>query len=266
MRSTLVHSGILLSAVLAGATSAWAAEGVQLSQRTTIGTTQQTSQIQIEKNRVRAEMTGGASGRMAVIFDAGKQIVQILNLDRKTYSELTKAQIDQLGGAMQDMMSQMQSAMANMPPAQRAQMEAAMRGRGMGVAPPKTEYKKTGADHVGKWACDKYEGSANGQKVSELCTVDPSVLGLTAADVQTFRQLAEFFRKLVPQSAAMPNLSDPGFSGVPIKSVSTSGSTQITTEMTDASRQTFADSQFTVPSDFTKEEFPMMGGAGRRGR
>ena len=152
MRSMLVKSGFVLSAALAAATSVWAAEGVQLSQRTTSGTNQQTSQIQIENNRIRAEMTGGSTGRMAVIFDAGKQVVDILNIDRKTYSELTKAQVDQLGGAVQDMMSQMQSAMANLPPEQRAQMEAAMRGRGMGAAAPaKREYKKTGTDRVGKW-------------------------------------------------------------------------------------------------------------------
>ena len=91
-------------------------------------------------------------------------------------------------------------------------------------------------------------------------------MGLTAADVQTFRQFTEFFKKLVPQNAGIPDLNDPGFTGVPVKSVSTSGATTTTTEMTDASRQTFAESQFTIPSDFTKEDFPMMGGRGRRGR
>jgi hypothetical protein len=256
----------VLSAVLSAATPLWAADGVQLSQRSTIGTTQQTSQIQIDTNRMRAEMTSGVAGRRVIIFDGGKQVIEILNVDRKTYSELTKAQVDQLGGAVQDMMSQMQSAMANMSPEQRAQMEGMMRGRGMGgpAAPAKREYRKIGTDRAGKWACDKYEGSANGQKVSEICTVDPSVLGLTAADVQTFRQFADFFKKLVPQGS-MPELNDPGFTGVPIKSVSF-GATQVTTEIVDATRQTFADSLFAVPSDFTKEDFPMMGGTGRRGR
>ena len=58
-----------------------------------------------------------------------------------------------------------------------------MRGRGMGMAAP-AKRSRTGTDKVGKWTCDKYEGTANGQKVADLCTVDPTVLGLLR---RTFR-------------------------------------------------------------------------------
>jgi hypothetical protein len=258
----LVRTACAAGVLLTGAASAFAGEGVLITQRITMGTGQQTQQIQIEKDRVRAEMS--AVGKQVVIFDAAKQLVYVLNVDRKTYSELTKAQADQLGGAVQGMMSQIQASMANLPPEQRAQMEAMMRGRGMGMASAaKPEYKKTGTDHVGKWTCDKYEGTANGQKVSEVCTVDPSALGLSANDVQMLRQFATFFQKLISQGIGMTDMSNPSFSGVPVRTISTSGS--VTSEWTDVSKQNFADTLFAIPADFKKEDFPMMGSGGGRG-
>ena len=91
------------------------------------------------------------------------------------------------------------------------------------AAAPKTEYRKTGTDKVGSWACDTYEGSRNNQKVAELCTVAPAALGFAAADFEVAERMADFFSKLVPQGA--DNLFRPGkaetqgFSGVPVRRV-----------------------------------------------
>jgi hypothetical protein len=250
---------------LAGGVAA-AAEGVQLVQRTTTSGTTLTSQVQIAQDKMRAEIVDPSSGlKQAIIFDAGRQVISIVNVERRTYVEVTKAQIDQLGAQMQGMMAQMEAAMANMPPAQRAQVEAMMRGRGMGMAQaPRIEYQRTGTDRVGQWACDTYEGTENGQKVTELCTVAPSALGLTAADAETMRQLAEFFKKLMPNGASMLDVGSAeqhGFTGVPIRTISSAGGSQVTTELTEVSRQTFEDSVFQVPAGFQKQEF--MGSMGR---
>ena len=119
----------------------------------------------------------------------------------------------------------MQDQMKNMPPEQRERIEAMMKGRGMaspGGAAMKTEYRKTGSDRVGKWACDKYEGYRGDQKVSELCTVNPSVLGVTAADFEIARQAAKFFEQLAPQNADQMfsvGGAEQGFSGIPVRSV-----------------------------------------------
>ena len=122
----------------------------------------------------------------------------------KTYTEMTKADLDRVSGQMAGAMAQMQEQMKNMPPEARKRMEATMQGRGMpggaGVA-ARTEYKKVGTDKVGKWTCDKYEGTRDGEKVAELCTVAPATLGFTPADFEVTRQMADFFSKLVPQGA-----------------------------------------------------------------
>ena len=120
------------------------------------------------------------------------------------------------------MMAQLQEQMKNMPPEQRAQMEAMMKGRrrramaGM-AAPVKTQYRKVGTGTVGKWTCDKYEGFTGEKKVSEVCTVDPKVLGFTAADFAVSKQMAAFFKKIVPrcrQSRQMFSVGQPGRAGL----------------------------------------------------
>ena len=97
----------------------------------------------------------------------------------------------------------MQKELANMPPEQRAQMEAIMKGRmggagGRGAAAARRSIRKTGTDKVGNWTCDKYEGYVGAEKTSEVCTVDPKALGFTAADFAVSKQFAAFFKKLMP--------------------------------------------------------------------
>ena len=149
-------------------------------------------------------MRAEAGDGQTVVFDGAKQVLWLINDGRKSYSEMTKAEADRMGGQLNDAMAKMQEQLKSLPPEQRAQIEAMMKGRGMpgmaGGAPAKTEYRKTGADKVGTWACDKYEGTRGGQKVTELCTVDPKVLGFAMSDFQVSKQLMEFFSKIVPRA------------------------------------------------------------------
>jgi len=251
-----------------------AASGLLVVEKTTSGDTTRTSQIQIEQHRMRAEVAGsaGAASRV-VIFDGVKQVLWLIDPAKKSYNEMTKADADRMGGQLQDAMSQMQAQLANLPPAQRAQIEAMMKGRGLpgvGAAAQKTEYRSAGTDKVGKWTCDKYEGFQNNEKVSEVCTVDPATLGFALADFDVSRQLDEFFKKLVPQNAdqlfTFGKADEQGYSGVPVRRRFTIAGRETTTEVTDVSRQTFADATFALPDGFSKEDF-LAGLAGRgRGR
>jgi len=241
-----------------------AADGVLIAQKTTSGDSTQTSQVQIDRNRMRAEI--GGANRRVVIFDGTRQLLWLIDEDKKTYNELTKADVDRLGGQVQDAMAMVQAQLANMPPAQRAQLEALMKGRGMAaLTAQKTEYRKTGTDKVGKWTCDKYDGFQNNQKTAEVCAVDPAAIGFSPADFEVSRQLGEFFRKLMPQNAdqlfTFGKAEEQGFSGLPVRRKTTVAGKESTVELTDVTRQTFPDSIFTVPSGFQKQEF--LGGAGR---
>src|SRR5262249_19618962 len=152
---------------------------------------------------------------------------------RKTYSEITKDDVDRLSNQMSDAMAKMQEQLKSLPPEQRAQIEQMMKGAGRGMASmagsaaTKTEYKKNGTDKVGKWTCDKYDGFQGADKTVELCTVQPQALGFSMADFEVAQQLQAFFSKLMPQGAdnmfRIGKLEEQGFSGIPVRRVSLTG-------------------------------------------
>ncbi|MEP7310839.1 MAG: hypothetical protein ABJA98_35530 [Acidobacteriota bacterium] len=272
MRSNVWTGASLVAAMCCLPGLLQAADGVLIVQKTTTGATAQISQTQIERNRMRAEVAGGVGGvKRVVIFDGTRQIMWLVDADKKSYSEMTKADADRMGGQLQDAMSQMQAQLANLPPAQRAQIEAMMKGRGMpgaAAAAQKNEYRKAGTDKVGKWTCNKYEGFQNNEKTSEVCTVEPAALGLALADFDVSRQLGEFFQKLMPQNGdqvfTIGTIEEHGYSGVPVRRKFTIAGRETTTEVTDVTRQTFADATFVVPDGFKKED--LLGGLAGRGR
>jgi hypothetical protein len=174
-----------------------------------------------------------------------------------------------MGGMMQGAMAMMQQQMANMSPAQRQMMEqkmAGMMGGGMAgaMAVARPEYKRVGTGKVGDWACTRYDGYASGQKTSEICTVDPKILGFTPDDFAVLGQLSDFVRSIMPQLGDQIvglGTDDMGFSGLPVSTATTdprSGRT-ITMRTTEARRATFDDGDFAVPAGFTKQAMPMMG-------
>jgi Domain of unknown function (DUF4412) len=245
-----------------------AADGVLIVSKTTTGTSTKTSQVQIERTRMRTEISDPSGTNQTMVFDGGKQVMDIINNDQKTYRELTQADVEKLGGMVQGAAAQMNAAMANMTPAQRAQMEAMMGGRGLAMpaAPAKPVFRKIGTDKVGRWTCDKYEGYEGTQKTSEVCTVEPAALGFALADFDVTRQMAAFFSKMMPQSTgqifSIARIEDQGYGGVPVRRVTFSdGKVATTMEITEVSRQTFPDAIFAVPAGFQKVD--MMGARGR---
>jgi len=256
VRSTLKNASFLVALCLL-ARPLLAADGVLIVEKSTTGGTTSTNQVQIEKTRMRAESAGPNGTKTVVVFDGGAQVMRMIDADKKMYTEMTKADVERMGAQM----AKMQEQMKNMPPAARAQMEALMKGRGAAPgAAAKTEYRKTGTDKVGKWTCDKYEGYQNNQKTSELCTVDPKTLGFGVADFQVTQQLGEFFKALMPQNAeqmfTLGTSDAQGFSGVPVRRIYSIGQQQTVSEITEVSRQTFADSIFAVPAGFQKRAMP----------
>jgi hypothetical protein len=252
------------------------ASGVVITQKITSGTDTRTSQVQLDQNHMRAEVGSPNGGKQVVIFDGTRQVMDILHADGKTYNEITKADMDRLATQVSGAMAQMQAAMANMPPEQRAQLEAAMKGRGMNMpgaaaAAAKPEYRKGGTATIGKWTCQKYEGYENGEKTSEICTVPPSTLGFGLNDFAVTRQMMDFvsgLTKMMPgvanQMFTIGSEEAQGFSGIPVWSKRTVAGRDFVTEITDVTRTSIPESAFQVPAGLEKQ--PFLGGMGRGGR
>src|SRR5262245_19635816 len=77
---------VLIASCLAART-ALAADGILIVEKTTNGAATHTSQIQIEKNRMRAEVVDQNGAKQLVVFDGAAQIMRLVDLDKKTYVE-----------------------------------------------------------------------------------------------------------------------------------------------------------------------------------
>ena len=67
----------LLIALCLLAQPLFAADGVLIVEKTTTGGTTRTSQIQIEKTRMRAESESPTGGRRIFVFDGGAQLMRV---------------------------------------------------------------------------------------------------------------------------------------------------------------------------------------------
>lgn len=253
-RSTLT----VLFALLATPAIGQSADGVFFTQRVTSGGAPFTVQTQIAATRMRTEMAGPTGVMNVMIFDGGKQVLYLVDPARKTYVEMTKADVDRLSAQVQGAAAQMQSQLEKLPPAQRAQMEGMMKG---------VQRTRTGSDTVGRWTCDKYDLTMSAQKIGEVCSVNPTALGFGARDFDVMLQMAAFYSAMAPQMAGQlpgPGSIDPrGSSDFPVKTVMMFPGGTVTTELIEVGRRTFSDALFAVPAGFTKQDINgAMGGRG----
>ena len=262
-----LRAGLITMAIVSlAAGAASGANGVIITMKSVSGGTPETHQIQLDADHLRAD-TGDAK---TVIFDGTRQVLDIVDNNQKSYRELTKADVDRLGEQVGGAMAQMKAQMANLPPEQRARIEAMMKGRGVnpaGTSESKPEYRKVGTDRVGKWTCEKYDVYENGQKAGDVCTVTPTALGLSDSDFAVTKQMQTFFSallKFVPAAQANQMLTlraftADGLDGIPVRRTELNGDSQ---ELSDITRGSVPESAFQVPPGFQKQ--PFMTGRGRR--
>ena len=270
--SNIAKTFVALAIVCGIASPLQAAEGILIVEKTVVGSSTRSSQVQIERERMRAEMTSPSGDVQVVVFDGPEQVLRIISVPRKSYSEMTKADADRMGTQLAAAMAAMKDKIATMPPEQRAKMEALMSQLGtagaVGSAGGRPEYRRAGSDKVGKWACDKYEGFRDGKKVSEVCTVEPKALGLTEADFEVTKQVASFFEKMLPQGVdqlvGIGKVETQGFAGIPVRRAAYDGDKVLSiSEVTDVKRDNFAASTYEVPAGFQKQTMGR-GAAGRQ--
>ena len=235
-------------------------EGFLIVQQTTTGTATRKTEVQIERERMRAEITGAPGGNRIVTFDGPQQILRIINVEGKSYAELTKDDADRMGALVNAMMAKMKEKIAALPPEQRAKIEASMGAAGLGPGTVRPEFRRAGTDTVGKWTCDKYEAFRNEQKVMDVCTVDPKTLGLTPADFEISKPFAAFFEKVVPQGAdqivGVGTIEKHGYNGVAVRRVLyRNGQVLSTSDVIEVRRQTFDASSYDPPAGFRKQDW-----------
>jgi hypothetical protein len=225
--------GVALAVFLASSPApVAAADGVLMVVQSTDLSGGAASQIQIEPHRMR--MATPAPVTHSMVFDGTKGVLWMIDYEQHSYMETTRADAERM-----------------------ARMMGGIRAAGRGDSPAKVVYRKAGTAKVGRWTCDKYESYVDGEKTSELCTVDPKVLGLTAGDLAVARQYADFLpadpdagQQLL---ATFGTMDVQGFAGVVVRQLYFRFGDQSGSALTDVRRASFPESDFQVPAGFTKE-------------
>ena len=260
----------LVAAAALAASSLFAGVRIQ-SEGTNLATKKvSTDVILLDANRLRVDSDDGKS--VMFLTDGGRNRMVMLDKAKNQYQEIDEETMKQMGQQMSAAMAQMQAAMKNMPPDQRAMMEKMMKGKmpQAAAAPAKTVYTAKGSGTVNGFSCTKYEGMRGSEKVADVCAGVPAQLKLTASDMQIFEKMKEFSSSLLsalansPVKMAVPSGSfEAGYEGFPIQKTDfENGQPTHRGELKSVTRANFSDADFSL-GDAKKVEMPMPGGPGR---
>jgi len=228
-----------------------------------------TDTILLDANRMRMESD---NDKAVVMFltDGGRNRMVMLDKAKNQYQEIDEATMKQLADQMSGAMAQMDAAMKNMPPEQRAMMEKMMKGKmpQAAAAAPKTVYTAKGSGSVNGFSCTKYEGVRGAEKVADVCAGVPAQLKLSASDMQIFEKMKEFSSSLLSALANSPikisaqtGSFEAGYEGFPIQKTDfDNGQPTRRGELKSVTRANFSDADFSL-GDAKKVEMPIPGAA-----
>jgi hypothetical protein len=238
-------------------------QGVLIKGKDTRGGQTTVIEIRLDKNRFQTDLTA-AGERFQAIFDGNKALFVQLNLSRKTYTEISKPELDRV------VTETIRQTMANLTPEQQARINLETflnRNAPTNIVPLIREFFPFSKDKVGEWPCTNYAPPGG----AIICAADPALFGLTAADFDVLRQLEEFQLALMGGAgAAAPgrgvSISPAGnvfvsglsegkpFTAVVLKRTESANSARASTfEVTEIRRETLPQSLFEIPSDFEKQ-------------
>ena len=202
------------------------------------------SQIFIKDGKVRVESADSTAHGVG-LYDAATNTLTVLMPAEKKYLVFDKdsaaqvgaqanavqqaqanaqAQLAQHQAQMDQANRQMETAMANMTPEQKAMMQQAMAGR-PGAAPPaaggggmQVEMKDLGTSEVvAGHSCKDVQTVVDGKPSATLCVISsPASLGISSADLKTLQAMREGMQKLEskmgPMGQGMSAMTAGGFS------------------------------------------------------
>jgi hypothetical protein len=215
---------------------------------------------QVQMDRTHMKVGPPESGNPVMyFFDSEAQVARMVNFADKTYVEMTRDDLNMRKAQIADM----QERLDKLPSGQRMMAEQEMRDRGMPAQVVKVEYRESGSDQIGKWMCKSYDGFRGSLKVAEVCTVEPSALGMTAEDFAVTQQFVEFVTLLSgagDQMIVNGTAEDQGFTGIPIRRISIfSNAIDSVSQITEIRHEALPASTFETPSGFTKKLLPAFG-------
>lgn len=211
-------------------------------------------ELLIDNTRLRMNIDAGSS--VLFLTDGGRNRLVMLDKTKNEYTEMDQQTMNQLGAQMQGAMAQMEAAMKNMPPEQRAMMEKMMKGKmpvPQAAASAPTTYTANGSATVNGFPCTKYDGERAGSRVAEVCAAPLAAVRLSASDFQLFDKMREFMSgfqsalKSLPFASNAPGFTERGFEGFPVQRIEFSNGQAVQrVDLKSADQTTFGDADFSL--------------------
>lgn len=158
-----------------------------------------TIEISTQDGSSRMEMdSAGGEDAGGMIFLGGSGEMIALDHEEQEYFVLDRETLEQMAAQVGGAMQQMQEALKDMPPEQRAMAEQMMKQRMPQMAQPEpTTLQETSAsDSINGFDCRFYEIHQAGRKISELCVADWSDIEGGREASESMLQMADFFRSM----------------------------------------------------------------------
>lgn len=156
-----------------------------------------------EGDAMRMDTAGTMPGdATSVIFDTTAKVMTTIDHNEREYFVIDEAAVQGIAGQMSDVMQQMQDALKDLPPEQRAMAEQMMKQRmgSMGQSAPaekRTQVQKTGETAtVNGYRCEVYALLESGRKVRDMCVTDWSNVDGGRQFQENVKNMSAFFKDL----------------------------------------------------------------------
>jgi hypothetical protein len=194
----------------------------------------------------RPHMFKQSSENSVSIFRLDKEIMYLIDTQKKEYSEMTFAEMEAYAKKTNKKLEKMNEQLKNMPPEQRKAMEQMMGNVGMGGQNTKIDVKKTAEKKtISGYTCVKYAMKEDGKEIGSMWTTTgvPDFSSMQK-DMKEFGQrMAAQMPKAGEMVAAMKKVE-----GFPVQTTIAG----ITTIVTKIEKKTVAASEFEIPAGYKK--------------
>lgn len=211
----------------------------------------------VSGDQVRMESRG-----QAMLFDASAREMTVLIPSQSKYQVMDQQDVRKLGEQMQQMRSQMEQQLQNVPEDQRAEMRKQMQSMmpGMGDQPEIRVEATGGSASVAGASCREARVLRDDQPTHEVCVAEPGALGIPDEDFETLMSMFGFFEEMAgvmgggnaemgaPEMRQMMN----ELGGMPARAQAVDGSNSW--QITGVEAHSVDASQFEVPADYEEAE------------
>jgi hypothetical protein len=200
--------------------------------------------VTVQDGRIRVDP--GAGGWM--LYDSSKNNVWLVDTQRRSYVELTQAEMRRYGQQMAAARKLLDGQLQGMLPEQRAAFEKMLGGAGH-KSP--LLFQSTGQRRaVAGYACTGGRLVRNGKVQEEVCLAAPADIGMPAADYASVRGMYRLMHEMQELGAPgiLPDFSE--IDGVPIEIRNPNGDFQ---RITRVAHGRVPDVNFSVPDGYARE-------------